>query len=516
MTININDETIQSEKLALILEKKENLKTKIESSEKRIDEKLASLVADGFISNEINLEAAMEKVNASLKDPHQDDIFSNIDLSDDDALDQAVRTAKPASRLAFTSEDPFDPFEPPLPLDTHKEDDTIPDDTIPDDIIPDDIIPDDIIPDDEIPTISKVLGRSLDFDKETVDLDFDQTHSQTKVIDKIDKAKETTPPAAQQTAPITPPLTESKTEEAAPKRKKDPKKPSPKKTDLNRVYKAKAKPQSKDMILPSFLFILGLISCGVFLVGFSANFNFIDYSVLFILLTCMIFTIALPYAVSLFFMLLITVGYGILIIISTLYFKIPFSGYQFAWLLIIPLILFGNILLIKRIRELYHFKKDLEAQINAYDVMDQTLGLTTEKAYYKDLKDAMDRASANEIILVVEMISISHLDTLQAMNGPRIWDEILYKTLKIIKKHSYSTHLIYVLEGNVFSIIMENTSMKNQLMINQSIRNDFEALIAEFEMIDVPVSLKIASIPYSREISNPFDYRALGFKHLDH
>ncbi len=493
MTTNTHDETIQSEKLARILERKENLTRAIKSSEERIDEKIASLMAAGFISNEIDSEPLIQTRTASLINTKQNDIFSEIDLSDDDALDQAVRSSKPASRLAFSNDDPFDPFEAPISLADEN---------------------------DEVPTLSKVLGHSPDFDKAADNLSFDEILLQTKPIDITDGLTETKPdleqikPDLEQT--IEPVLDKVEREKTSPKIKKDSKRASQEKAKPKRLYQAKTAPTGKDMILPSFLFILGIIACGVFLVGFSANFNFIDYSVLFILLTCMIFTIALPYGMSLFFMALITVSYGLLIIVSTLSFNLPFSGYQFAWLIIIPLILFGNILLIQRIRELYHFKKDLEAQISAYDVMDQSLGLTTEKTYYKDLKDAMDRASVNETTLAVEMISISHLPTLRAMNGPRIWDEILYKTLKIIKKHSYSTHLIYVLEGNVFSIIMENTSMKNQLMINQSIRNDFEALISDFDVIDVPVSLKVAAIPYSREISNPFDYRALGFKHLDH
>lgn len=491
MTITTNDETIQSEKLAHILERKENLKTKIETSEKRIDEKIACLMAEGFISDNTSSEADKETMTASLVNTPQNDIFSEIDLSDDDALDQAVRTSKPASRLAFNNEDPFDPFETPITFDPEN---------------------------DEVPTLSKILGRSSEFDKKTDDLDFDQMLLQAEPTSEdaaptLPEVKQTRPDLSEPSQPVPETIPAEKN---TPKLKKDSKKSSPEKAGPKRLYQAKPRPTSKDMILPSLLFILGLIACGVFLVGFSANFNFVDYSVLFILLTCMIFTIALPYGVSLFFMVFITVGYGLLIIVSSLYFKLPFSGYQFAWLIIIPLLLFGNILLIKRIRELFHFKKDLEAQISAYDVMDQSLGLTTEKTYYKDLKYAMDRASVNEITLAVEMISISHLETLRAMNGPRIWDEILYKTLKIIKKHSYSTHLIYVLEGNVFSIIMENTSMKNQMMINQSIRDDFDALIATFDMIDVPVSLKVAAIPYSREISNPFDYRALGFKYLDH
>jgi GGDEF domain-containing protein len=103
------------------------------------------------------------------------------------------------------------------------------------------------------------------------------------------------------------------------------------------------------------------------------------------------------------------------------------------------------------------------------------------------------------------------------MNGSRLWDEILFKTLKIIKKHCYSSHLIYILEGNVFSIIMENTSTKNQTLINQAIQSEFKALIASYDSVDddSAIELKIIAVPYSREIASPFDYRALLFKHLE-
>lgn len=188
--------------------------------------------------------------------------------------------------------------------------------------------------------------------------------------------------------------------------------------------------------------------------------------------------------------------------------------YQLGWIIVIPLILWSSALLIKRIRELFTAKRALEGQIASYDILDEGPGLTIEKAYYKDLKSAMDRAVVGETILVLEMISISHLETLRSITGPRLWDEILYKTLNIIKKHCFSTHLIYVLEGNIFSIIMENTSMKNQLMINQGITEDFNAMISDYNAIDVHVGLDITPVPYSREITNPFEYRALGLRHL--
>ena len=180
----------------------------------------------------------------------------------------------------------------------------------------------------------------------------------------------------------------------------------------------------------------------------------------------------------------------------------------------IPMLLWSSALLVRKIRELFHFKKNLEQQIASYNNLEESPGLTIEKAYYKDLKYAMDRASRGETILTLEMITIRHLEELKTMDGSRLWDEILYKTLKIIKHHCYSTHLIYILDGCVFSILMENTSVKNQLLINQEITDAFNALISEYQAIEPDVKLNIAAIPYTRDITNPFDYRALVLRHL--
>ena len=197
------------------------------------------------------------------------------------------------------------------------------------------------------------------------------------------------------------------------------------------------------------------------------------------------------------------------------YLEVPFELYQIGWIVIIPLLLSSSTLMIKKVRELFEFKKALERQIVAYDNLEESPGLTIEKAHYKDLKYAMERAARGETILTLEMSSISHLETLKSINGSRLWDEILYKTMKIIKQHCYNTHLIYILDGHIFSIIMENTSVKNQLLINQGITEAFHALIAEYDAIDAEVKLNIAPVPYSRDITNPFDYRTLGLRHLN-
>jgi PleD family two-component response regulator len=237
--------------------------------------------------------------------------------------------------------------------------------------------------------------------------------------------------------------------------------------------------------------------------------------VVFILFTCLIFTIAMPYGASMFFMALLLCSYIALSFISIFYLGVQFELYQIGWMIVIPLVLSSSALLLKKVRELFNFKKVLENQIASYDKMEDATGLTIEKAYYNDLKYAMDRASKGETTLTLEMITICHLDTLKSMNGNRLWDEILYKTLKIIKQHCYSTHLIYILDGSVFSILMENTSVKNQLLINQEITDAFAELIKEYDSIDADVTLDIAALPYTRNIANPLDYRALVKRHLN-
>ncbi|WKY48259.1 diguanylate cyclase [Eubacteriaceae bacterium ES3] len=484
------DVSLQNEKLNNILHKKQDLEATIEDYEKRIDEKISSLVADGFIpekghvsENIIELEESAPVVQPIIEQ-EQEDVFANIDLTDDAALDQAVLKSKPVSYLPESSQEPS--FNESLIFSVSDDEDLNPE----------------ILPENEHAEVNFALEEPT---TEVTAAPAEQASvTLTEAESSNEQSEKLLEPEQEQT---------ENSEIFETEKPKQNRKVKEKRTDSNPLLQ----PKIQDILLPAVLFILGIVACSVYFIGFSSNFSFIDYSILFILLTCLIFTIALPYSASIFFMVFITVGYGLFIIFSTLYIKIPLAAYQFGWFLLIPLTLTGSALLVKRIREVFLFKKELENQISSYDSMESSPGLTAEKAYYKDLKQAMERASKNETVLVLELLAIPHLSTLRSINGSRLWDEILFKTLKIIKRHCYSSHLIYILEGNVFSIIMENTSGKNQALINQEIQNEFKQLLVSYDSIDDDsgVELKIISVPYSREISNPFDYRALLFKHLE-
>ncbi|KNZ41942.1 hypothetical protein [Acetobacterium bakii] len=512
----MNNEKIQPTKLDIILKKKQGLDATIQEYETRIDEKLATLADNENTSQEIN--ANIFEMSTSDHSLPEDHFLSGVDISDDAALDQAVLNSRPfatgGNQLAFNGNTLID------------EKDNI--DSSAEPIFSEDI------EDEELPTLSKILGRSPVAPNKIEDVPVEELKTiENTIIPYPELIQEDSPseivpeplpeiPTFTEdiaTEPIFPePLAEKvnpvKPKQTSPRKSN---KPSHSKEILDEQKKTQASPKKLnliDMVLPLILFITGLVAFGAFLILFSHDFSFVDYSILFILFTCLIFTIAMPFSASIFFMILLFCSYIVLTLISIFYLEVPLEMYQLGWIIVIPLILWSSALLIKRIRELFTAKRALEGQIASYDILDEGPGLTIEKAYYKDLKSAMDRAVVGETILVLEMISISHLETLRSITGPRLWDEILYKTLNIIKKHCFSTHLIYVLEGNIFSIIMENTSMKNQLMINQGITEDFNAMISDYNAIDVHVGLDITPVPYSREITNPFEYRALGLRHL--
>ncbi|MGL4606994.1 MAG: hypothetical protein ACRCU3_05960 [Eubacteriaceae bacterium] len=550
----MNNNKNPKNKVDIILEKKQGLDETILEYEKRIDEKLASLSENDIISRELNpdlFEANIQEI--SLPEDHY---LSGIDISDDDALDQAILNSKPPStvnKLAFKG-DPFDNASDTSPIfaDLSTFDD-----------------------DDELPTLSKILGRSpekteisapkevllapeedvvipqeITIDVESHDIlppleveedlpplsiapDLTEESPQEKVQEDNKEAKYSaffeepseepifeenviknkpevpTPPIKKQAAPEKPPtIPHDYNAEASINKRESQAYEAPEPHRKNPDLKI------RDLIIPLVFFILGIITLGGFLTLSSPDFTFVDYSVLFILFTCLIFTIAMPLSASLFLMTLLLCSYISLSLISIFYIGLPFEPYQIGWIIVIPLLLWSSALLVQKFREIFSRKRALESELASLEQLEESPGLTIEKAYYKDLKYAMERGNKGETILVLEMICISHLETLKSMTGPRLWDEILYKTLNIIKKHCFNTHLIYILEGNVFSILMENTSMKNQLMINQGIIEDFNTLISEYSAIDFHVELDIVSVPFSREIRNPFDYRGIGMRLL--
>jgi|LGOV01.1.fsa_nt_gb GGDEF domain-containing protein len=524
----MNNEKIPPSKLDIILEKKKALDATILEYEKRIDEKLGSISKN---NPDFSQKASQSfKSKPAIHDFSTHDFLSGIDISDDNALDQAVRNSK----LQQSSNN-----QPIL------DETTINDPSSNQSIFSNSSVSYDT---DELPTISSVLGRptpsisqtpsfeslqaldrsitstmqpdELDRSLKTVSLEF--TSSETK------KENPTTHYPLKNETPFKNKTSENKvllnnnTDDTSNKKfnfesknkKSELKQSKPAKGNPHKIIKANKKANLIDMISPSILFIFGLGAFGAFLILGTPYFNFIDYSVLFILFTCLIFTIAMPYGVSLFFMTLILCSYVALSLISFFYLELPLELYQIGWIIVIPLLLWSSALLISKIKNIFGQKKILEAQIKEYDEIDKGSGLTPEKAYYKDLNYAMDRASKGESILTLEMLSINHLETLKSISGPRLWDEILYKTLNIIKKQCYNTHLIYVLEGNIFSIIMENTALKDQLLINEEITEAFNTVIKSYDTIDTPVLLNIVTIPYSRDLSNPFEYRELGLRHL--
>lgn len=547
----MHDQKIRPSKLDIILEKKQNLDATIQACEIRIDEKLASLIEDGIISKEINpdlFETHFQDLNQS-----GDHFLSGVDISDDDALDQAVLHSRPlenkGNQLAFDGDTLLDKTSKINNLSdlntlTAEEDD-----------------------DEELPTLSKILGRTTSFTDDQDEEEPPELNAswKTGISEEPPELNESQKPEISEAVQTTyheffrdsempdaietpaSPLNQEKSNETAVKpglttsiKLEDIKTSAPDESGMpngdtnlplteipakkNKKHDKKNKQQEKtlsvqkpslvNMILPLVFFIFGLGAFGAFLILSAQAFNFVDYTVLFIFFTCLIFTIAIPYSASIFFMILLLCSYVALSLISIFYLEIPFELYQTGWIIVIPLLLWSSALLIKKVRELFAFKKALERQIASYDALEESPGLTIEKAYYKDLKYAMERAAKGETTLSLEMISISHLETLKSINGSRLWDEILYKTLKIIKMNCYNHHLIYILEGSIFSILMENTSTKDQLLINQRINEAFSALISQYDAIDAQVELKIATVPYSRNLTNPFDYRALGLRHL--
>lgn len=523
----MNNEKIQPSKLDIILEKKQGLDATIQEFETRINEKLASLAENEMISSKINPDPFETSIHdTGLSNDH---FLSGVDISDDDALDQAVLNSRPFqggdNQLAFNKDALINEK-------INADDKTYPDDAL--------LTAE--IEDEELPTISKILGRTPSLPNKIEDLPVENpealisTPAHYSQLNPKDITPNKPPNLSELLATVSTPTEDNiqKSILLKPQALPEPEKTIEAKaqdTTHQKVNNSKPPkeihPQSKkpqapspeklnlvDMVLPLIFFIAGLIAIGVFLILFAQNFTFVDYSVLFILFTCLIFTIAMPFSASIFFMVLLLCSYVAFSLISLFYLEVPFELYQVGWVIVIPLLLWSSALLIKKVRALFATKRALEGQIASYDVLEESPGLTLEKAYYKDLKYAMDRAIKGETILTLEMMSISHLETLKSITGSRLWDEILYKTLNIIKKHCFSSHLIYILEGNVFSIIMENTSMKNQLMINQGINEAFNAMISEYDAIDVHVELNVIALPYSREITNPFDYRALGLRHL--
>ncbi|MBK5244490.1 MAG: GGDEF domain-containing protein [Eubacteriaceae bacterium] len=517
----MNNEKIQHSKLDIILEKKQGLDAIIQDYETRIDEKLASLAEDEIISKEINPELFETSIqDTSRPDEH---FLSGVDISDDDALDQAVLNSRilpsGGNQLAFNRDELIDEK---IKVDNNTKDKPH-------------LFEED--EDEELPTLSKILGRdpaipnkievlpietpevltSIPISISPLDPSNLPSNKPPDLSDLLADVSTSTEDHFQKDLPLEPKpekINKTKTETLPLQKGDQPLYPKEIPSKPIKPQTPAAKVNLVNMVLPLVFFIAGLLAFGVFLILFSQDFSFVDYSVLFILFTCLIFTIAMPYGASIFFMALLFCSYIALTLISIFYLEVPFELYQIGWVIVIPLILWSSALLIKKVRELFKTKKLLEGQIASYDQLDEGSGLTIEKAYYKDLKYAMDRATKGETILVLEMMSISHLETLKSITGPRLWDEILYKTLNIIKQNCFSTHLIYVLEGNVFSIIMENTSMKNQFMINHGINEAFNAMILEYNAIDVHVELHIIAVPYSREITNPFEYRALGLRQL--
>lgn len=541
----MSNEKILASKLDIILEKKQGLDATIQAYEKRIDEKLAALPYNKIRSTKIHpdpFETGIHSISHT-----DDDFLSGVDMSSDDALDQAILNSRPFPETRRQSAHGNDFSEEIIKVNENNIQTTLSPEENQDEQLPTgsktpdptpsipmenenfshekpeilisrpnstlSLTPDEVAPDDPQNPFESLGAVSAATETDTQKPVFTASELPLKIPSPVDSEPPLKAPFQIESEPQ--PIKEESIKTNL-KTSKPKKVPRPKKTSYHKSMEKTAPEKLNliDMALPLAFFIVGLITIGFFLVLFSQDFSFVDYSVLFILLTCLIFTIAIPYSASMFFMILLLCSYAALSLISFFYINIPFELYQLGWVIVIPLLLWSSALLIRKVREIFAKKRALEGQIASYDKLEESSGLTLEKAYYKDLKSAMDRAVKGESILVLEMISINHLETLKSITGPRLWDEILYKTLKIIKKHCFSTHLIYVLEASVFSIIMENTSMKNQLMINQGINEAFNAMILEYDVIDVHVELTIAAIPFSREITNPFDYRALGLRHL--
>lgn len=237
--------------------------------------------------------------------------------------------------------------------------------------------------------------------------------------------------------------------------------------------------------------LLGLYVISLYLLGQYSTLNVMDTVMISLIVIIGLLAIHLSMMIGLITTFLITLGYGIFVIItgSIERFEPVTINYYYLVVPTIVVVLAGMIGLLneKHLRISDDFSKQYEELVR----IDALTGFRNEKDYYENLVAEVERAKCYEQSLSLLLIHIESFDDLNHLYGLSQGEKFLKHLSEFIVEITRQSDQHYRIKQNLFAIILPNTDFDGTQLLKKRFIKEFESLNIVVKSSHQRVSIEI-------------------------
>lgn len=248
--------------------------------------------------------------------------------------------------------------------------------------------------------------------------------------------------------------------------------------------------------------LLGLYAISLYLLGQYSTLNWIDTVMISLIVSIGLLAIHLSIMIGLIATFLITLGYGIFVIMAG-----TIEGFEPVtinyYYLIVPTtvaVLAGMIGLLneKYLRTSDDFSDRYEELVR----IDALTGFRNEKDYYENLAAEVDRAKRYEQSLSLLLIHIESFEDLNHLYGLSQGEKFLKHLSEFIVEITRQSDQHYRIKHNLFAIILPNTDFDGTALLKERFIKEFESLniVVKSSHQRVSIEIDIVFETYKKEL----------------
>ncbi|MBI9012548.1 MAG: GGDEF domain-containing protein [Clostridiales bacterium] len=237
--------------------------------------------------------------------------------------------------------------------------------------------------------------------------------------------------------------------------------------------------------------LLGLYVISLYLLSQYSTLNRIDSVMISLIVIIGLIAIHLSIMISLVATFLITLGYGVFVILTG-----TMEGFEPVtvnyYYLIVPTTVAVVTGMIGLLNEKYlRVSDDFSDQYGELVRIDSLTGFRNEKDYYENLVAEVDRAKRYEQSLSLLLIHIESFDDLNHLYGLSQGEKFLKHLSEFIIEITRQSDQHYRIKHNLFAIILPNTDFDGTALLKERFIKEFESLNIVVKSSHQRVSIEI-------------------------
>ncbi len=248
--------------------------------------------------------------------------------------------------------------------------------------------------------------------------------------------------------------------------------------------------------------LLGLYAISLYLLGQYSTLNWIDTVMISLIVSIGLLAIHLSIMIGLIATFLITLGYGILVIMAG-----TIEGFEPVtinyYYLIVPTTVAVLAGMIGLLNEKYlRTSDDFSDQYEELVRIDALTGFRNEKDYYENLAAEVDRAKRYEQSLSLLLIHIESFEDLNHLYGLSQGEKFLKHLSEFIVEITRQSDQHYRIKHNLFAIILPNTDFDGTALLKERFIKEFESLniVVKSSHQRVSIEIDIVFETYKKEL----------------